>query len=114
MLDLDTLVDEFGHVDQQAIKYLLKRGYSLQDDLCWLKPEVYHIPTAKEIRAVMYLWMAHGYQLKYSADVKKPIKQMCELKDSALLRAHIKLEHGKEMNESLGQGSGVRSRRRRR
>jgi len=95
--DIDTLIDEFGLDAEQAIRHLLKRGYCLQDDLCWLKPEVYYIPTAKEMRAVDYLWQAHGYRLMYSVDIKKPIKRMCELRDSTLLKAHIKLE--RKVNE---------------
>ena len=114
MADLDTLIDEFGLDTEQAIKYLLKNGYCLQDDLCWLKPEVYYIPTAKEVRAVDYLWRAHGYQLRYSVDIKKSIKRMCELKDSTLLRAHINLQHGKEVNGVLGKEHTSSIRRRKR
>jgi hypothetical protein len=110
MADLDTLIDEFGLDPEQAIKYLLKNGYCLQDDLCWLKPEVYYIPTAKEVRAVDYLWQAHDYKLMYSVDIKKPIKRMCELKDSTLLKAHINLEHGKEVNEKRSGGIRTRDR----
>ena len=101
MADIDTLIDEFGLDAEQAIKHLLKKGYCLQDDLCWLKPEVYRIPTAKEIRAVDYLWQVHDYQLMYSVDIKKSIKRMCELKDSTLLQAHVKLEHEREMDEKF-------------
>ena len=112
MADLDTLIDEFGLDAEPAIKYLLRNGYCLQDDLCWLKPEVYYIPTAKETRAVDYLWQAHDYKLMYSVDIKKPIKRMCELKDSTLLRAHINLEHRKEVdNATKRTGNGRRRER---
>jgi hypothetical protein len=41
--------------DSQAIDYLMKQGYSMTKDWCWVKPTDDHKPTEKEIDAVIYL-----------------------------------------------------------
>lgn len=101
MPSLDELQDEFGLDDTIAVKFLISRGYCLQDRGSWLRPECYQIPTAKEMFAVQFLhemW-PEEYKLMLSNDITKPIKKFCELKDSELLRCHMKVVHGKEMKK---------------
>lgn len=100
--DPQELIDEFGYNDGMAVAYMLRSGYCLQNDKMWLKPAAYHVPTAKEWRALEYLQEAHGYK-GLSVDIKKPIRKMCELEASELLRCHMKLRK-ENYSEYDGQG----------
>jgi hypothetical protein len=61
----DELRKEWGVMDDRAIKFLNDRGYKLTRDFHWKKPHPNMKPTAKELRAIEFLfqeWDFGGFE----------------------------------------------------
>lgn len=47
--------------DSNAIEFLESRGYTLQKDYCWKRPNLGYKPTPKELEAMTYLCLEWDY-----------------------------------------------------